>query len=86
MDWTAPRGLETGATRFIMAKSWIRRTNIQAYIEYYGTKTGIINEKISATNRGNKIYSFDIDNTTRDRHQSFTENRENKIKEFTTVQ
>lgn len=56
----------------------------QAYIEYYGTKTGIINEKISATNRGNKIYSFDIYNTTRDRdrHQSFTENRENKLSEL----
>uniref|UniRef100_UPI0023F82CAE RHS repeat domain-containing protein n=1 Tax=Phocaeicola salanitronis TaxID=376805 RepID=UPI0023F82CAE len=56
----------------------------QAYIEYYGTKTGIINEKISAVNRGNKINSFDIDNTTRarDRHQCFTENRENKLNEL----
>ena len=34
----------------------------QAYIEHYGTKTGTIGEKISATNRGNKINSFDIDN------------------------
>jgi RHS repeat-associated protein len=35
----------------------------QAYIEHYGTKTGIIGEDISPTNRGNKINSFDKSRT-----------------------
>ena len=37
----------------------------QAYIEHYGTKTGTIGEEISATNRGNKVASFDHASTTR---------------------
>ena len=39
----------------------------QAYIEHYETKTGTIGEDISPTNRGNKVNSFDHDNTTRPR-------------------
>jgi predicted GIY-YIG superfamily endonuclease len=35
----------------------------QAYIEHYGTKTGRIGEEISATNKGNKINSFDKSRT-----------------------
>jgi RHS repeat-associated protein len=35
----------------------------QAYIEHYGTKTGVRGEAISATNRGNKINSFDKSRT-----------------------
>ena len=31
----------------------------QAYMEHYGTKTGVRGEAISPTNRGNKINSFD---------------------------
>ena len=37
----------------------------QAYIDHYGTKTGTVGEEISATNRGNRINSFDRNNTTR---------------------
>lgn len=37
----------------------------QAYIEYYKTKTGDIGKEISQENRGNKIASFDHENTTR---------------------
>jgi RHS repeat-associated protein len=35
----------------------------QAYMEYYQTKTGIIGEEISSTNKGNKINSFDKSRT-----------------------
>ena len=35
----------------------------QAYIEHYETKTGVIGEEISATNKGNKINSFDKNRT-----------------------
>ena len=35
----------------------------QFYIEKYETKTGIIGEEISTTNRGNKINSFDKERT-----------------------
>ncbi|MEW9879817.1 RHS repeat-associated core domain-containing protein, partial [Pseudomonas putida] len=31
----------------------------QAYIEHHGTKTGVVGEAISDTNRGNKINSYD---------------------------
>jgi hypothetical protein len=53
----------------------------QAYIEHYGTKTGVVGEDISITNRGNKINSFDVNNTTRarDSHQSFLDNRQSKL-------
>jgi RHS repeat-associated protein len=56
----------------------------QAYIEHYGTKTGTVGEDISATNRGNKINSFDVDNKTRvrDRHQSFVDNKQSKLNEL----
>jgi RHS repeat-associated protein len=37
----------------------------QAYIETHGTKTGTIGDDISATNRGNKVNSFDHDSATR---------------------
>lgn len=37
----------------------------QAYIEYYKTKTGTIGEVISATNKGNKVNSFDHNSKTR---------------------
>ncbi|WP_425219331.1 hypothetical protein ACPEAN_20270 (plasmid) [Ralstonia solanacearum] len=37
----------------------------QAYIEHYGTKTGAIGEEISATNRGNKVNSYDHASKTR---------------------
>nr|WP_233356471.1 RHS repeat-associated core domain-containing protein [Brenneria sp. L3-3C-1] len=37
----------------------------QAYIDHYQTKTGIIGEEISPQNRGNKINSYDKNNTTR---------------------
>ena len=39
----------------------------QALIEHHGTKTGVIGQDISQSNRGNKISSFDINNTTRPR-------------------
>lgn len=53
----------------------------QAYIEYYKTRTGIIGEEISSTNQGNKINSFDVNNTTRnaERHKSFMTNRQLKL-------
>jgi RHS repeat-associated protein len=35
------------------------RGHEQALIEHHGTKTGIIGEEISSTNKGNKINSFD---------------------------
>ncbi len=35
----------------------------QHYIDKYGTKTGVIGEDISATNRGNKVNSFDPSRT-----------------------
>ncbi|TCP79939.1 RHS repeat-associated protein [Pseudomonas putida] len=37
----------------------------QAYIEHHGTKTGIVGEAISDTNRGNKINSYDHQSRTR---------------------
>ena len=37
----------------------------QAYIEEHGTKTGVVGKEISSDNRGNKINSFDRNNTTR---------------------
>jgi len=54
----------------------------QAYIEHYETKTGVIGEEISATNKGNKINSFDK-NRADDRGKSFNkeyEKAKNKIK------
>ena len=39
----------------------------QAYIENYETQTGIRGEDISQENRGNKIASYDHENTTRDK-------------------
>ena len=49
----------------------------QAYIDHYGTKTGKVGEEISATNRGNKVNSFDRNNTTRPaaRQANFESNR-----------
>ncbi|WP_139829414.1 GIY-YIG nuclease family protein [Lonsdalea iberica] len=38
----------------------------QYYIEKYETKTGIIGQDISPTNRGNKINSYNHDSETRD--------------------
>ncbi|CAI3803454.1 hypothetical protein GLGCALEP_03369 [Pseudomonas sp. MM221] len=37
----------------------------QAYIEHHGTKTGVVGEAISGTDRGNKINSYDHQNRTR---------------------
>jgi RHS repeat-associated protein len=53
----------------------------QAYIDHYGTKTGTVGEDISKTNRGNKINSFDVNNTTRaaDRQKSFMDHRKSKL-------
>jgi RHS repeat-associated protein len=52
----------------------------QAYIEHYETKTGVIGQDISASNRGNKINSFDHGNATRspNRQVNFESNFENK--------
>jgi RHS repeat-associated protein len=52
----------------------------QAYIEHYGTKTGVIGESISSTNRGNKVASFDHNNSTRPaaRQQYFEEHYNSK--------
>jgi RHS repeat-associated protein len=54
----------------------------QAYIEKYETKTGVIGQDISATNRGNKVNSFDHDNTTRAkaRQQHFENAYDKKMK------
>lgn len=38
--------------------SWHREKE-QFYIEKYQTKTGIIGQEVSSTNKGNKINSFD---------------------------
>ncbi|MDU8925672.1 hypothetical protein RYD26_12360 [Pasteurellaceae bacterium LIM206] len=56
----------------------------QAYIEEYGTKTGTIGQPISQDNRGNKVVSFDHNNTTRDRtrQQVFEDNYESKTNEI----
>jgi len=51
-------------------------------IERYGTKTGTIGEEISSTNRGNKINSYDHDNTTRkEERQEYFEEAYNRKKE-----
>lgn len=54
----------------------------QAYIEHYETKTGKIGEEISGTNRGNKVNSFDHENTSRDptRQANIEKNYETKMK------
>jgi hypothetical protein len=54
----------------------------QAYIEHHGTKTGVIGEDISRTNRGNKVNSFDHASTTREpgRQAYFEEAYETKTK------
>jgi len=56
----------------------------QAYIEHYKTKTGKIGEEISSQNRGNKINSYDRNNTTRraSRQENFESNYKSKIKSF----
>ncbi|NWC93003.1 RHS repeat protein [Pseudomonas sp. IPO3778] len=56
----------------------------QAYIDEYKTKTGVIGEDISSTNRGNKINSFDRNNTTRSasRQANFESNYNSKKSSF----
>ncbi|WP_049602241.1 RHS repeat-associated core domain-containing protein, partial [Yersinia similis] len=52
----------------------------QFYIDEFGTKTGVRGEDISPTNRGNKINSYDRNNTTRDptRQQYFDDAYDSK--------
>jgi len=54
----------------------------QAYIEHYETKTGVIGQDISATNRGNKVNSFDHNSISRDptRQFNFETNYQEKMK------
>lgn len=52
----------------------------QFYIERYGTKTGIIGAKISKSNRGNKINSFDKTRTD-ERGLAFKAEYDNIVKE-----
>jgi RHS repeat-associated protein len=51
-----------------------------AYIEEYGTKTGVIGEDISKSNRGNKVNSFDVNSKIRPpaRQANFMNNYEAK--------
>ncbi|CNH96732.1 YD repeat-containing protein [Yersinia aldovae] len=60
------------------------RGHEQAYIEHYETKTGIRGESISSTNRGNKINSYDHNNSTRDpaRQQYFEDAYQGKMNEL----
>ncbi|MBG5969403.1 hypothetical protein JEP65_18190 [Proteus mirabilis] len=51
----------------------------QYYIEKYGTRTGIIGEDISSTNRGNKYNSFDH-NRADTRADAFREAYESKTR------
>ena len=51
----------------------------QAYIEHHGTKTGVVGEAISDTNRGNKINSYDHESRTRSAaRQQYFENSFNE--------
>ena len=51
----------------------------QAYIEHHGTKTGVVGEAISDTNRGNKINSYDHQSKTRSAgRQQYFENSFNE--------
>ncbi|WP_254601413.1 RHS repeat-associated core domain-containing protein, partial [Pseudomonas putida] len=51
----------------------------QAYIEHHGTKTGVVGEAISDSNRGNKINSYDHQSKTRSAsRQQYFENSYNE--------
>jgi len=56
------------------------RGYVQAYIEHYETKAGVVGEEISRKNSGNKINSYDRANTTRapDRQANFESNFDKK--------
>ena len=65
----------------VTVSDWLISTTLargfeQAYMEHYGTKTGVRGEDISATNRGNKINSFDKSRTDT-RGAAFNEEYEN---------
>ncbi|BBA36808.1 YD repeat [Methylocaldum marinum] len=57
----------------------------QAYIEHYGTKTGVIGEEISSSNRGNKVNSFDHGSTARSptRQANFESHYQSKTNSLT---
>lgn len=53
----------------------------QAYMEYYGTRTGTIGDAISPTNQGNKYNSFDHSRTD-SRGKYFEEAYQNKMEQL----